>query len=710
MRRLSKVSCTAVALLVLHVAVTPAARAQTAPTVRAIDAAPFATGMVASPKGDMVAWVHNTEGRRSIWVAGGPGYAARTLADFAQDDGQEVSQLAFSADGRMLWFVRGSGPNRAGENPNPTSAPAGAEQAIWRVRLDEPGAKPERIIAGSTPSPAPQGDAMLFSRRGDVMKLTFTNGKAEAAPLFEMRGGANEFRWSPDGSKVAFVSDRGTHAFVGVFDTAKGTLTWLAPSTDTDGSPVWSPDSRRVAFLRQPYQKRRMLFLAERTAQPWSVHVADATTGTATEVFRATPGMGSAFWPMQAETQILWTADDRLVFPWERDGFLHLYSVPAAGGAYTQLDRGPHEVEYVTLDARRTHVLFNSNQGDRDRRHVWRVKASGGEAAVAVTGGPGIEWQPTALADGSVAFLRSDARLPAHASIAVARGEGALAPPRYLAPESMPASYPSQRLVVPTVVDIKAADGIESHAQLFLPPAGQFSGKRPAIIFLHGGSRRQMLLGWNYGAYYHHAYAMNQALALRGWVVLSLNYRSGIGYGRDFREALNYGAGGASEYRDVEAAARWLRARADVDTAKVALWGGSYGGYLTAMGLTRNPELFAGGVDIHGVHDWNVGIATFRTDYNPLEDPAATALAFKSSPLSQVQRWKDPVLLIHGDDDRNVRFIETLTLIEKLRAQNVTVEQLVFPDEIHGFLRHESWMRAYEGALDFLDRRVLRHN
>jgi dipeptidyl aminopeptidase/acylaminoacyl peptidase len=481
----------------------------------------------------------------------------------------------------------------------------------------------------------------------------------------------------------------------------------MSPSTDTDGSPVWSPDSRRVAFVRQPYQKRRMIFLAVRTAQPWSIQVADVATGEAREVFRAAPGTGSAFWPMQAETQILWSADNRLVFPWERDGFLHLYSVAANGGSYTQLDRGPHEVEYVTLDRSGTHVLFNSNQGDRDRRHVWRVKAAGGEAATAITAGPSIEWLPTPLADGSVAFLRSDARVPAHASIMPMTGS-ALAPARFLAPQTMSASYPSTQLVVPTSVEIKAADGIESHAQLFLPPAGQFSGKRPAIIFLHGGSRRQMLLGWNYGSYYHHAYAMNQALALRGWVVLSLNYRSGIGYGRDFREALNYGAGGAAEYGDVAAAARWLRARGDVDTSKVALWGGSYGGYLTAMGLTRNPELFAGGVDVHGVHDWNVGIATFRTDYNPLEDPAATALAFKSSPLSQVQRWKDPVLLVHGDDDRNVRFIETLTLIEKLRAQKVPVEQLVLPDEIHGFLRHESWMRVFESALDFLDRQVLR--
>ena len=254
---------------------------------------------------------------------------------------------------------------------------------------------------------------------------------------------------------------------------------------------------------------------------------------------------------------------------------------------------------------------------------------------------------------------------------------------------------------MPTAITLRAADGVTSYGQVFMPPNATPGKKYPAVIFLHGGSRRQMLLGWNYGSYYHHAYAMNQALALRGYIVVSLNYRSGIGYGMEFREALRQGATGGSEYGDVVAAARWLGARADVDRTRIGLWGGSYGGYLTAMGLTRNPELFKAGVDVHGVHDWNVGIRTFIPDYDVYEDPARTRLAYLSSPMAQVKNWRAPVLLIHGDDDRNVRFIETLTLIQQLREQGVPVEQLVFPDEIHGFLRHESWIRAYEAALDF---------
>jgi dipeptidyl aminopeptidase/acylaminoacyl peptidase len=217
-----------------------------------------------------------------------------------------------------------------------------------------------------------------------------------------------------------------------------------------------------------------------------------------------------------------------------------------------------------------------------------------------------------------------------------------------------------------------------------------------------------MLLGFHYREDYHHAYALNQYLARRGYLVLSVNYRSGIGYGMEFREAIDYGAHGASEFADVLGAGLYLRSRPDVDPARIGLWGGSYGGYLTALGLSRASDLFAAGVDVHGVHDWNVVIRNFAPTYDPEKDRDFARRAFESSPLASVKTWRSPVLLVHGDDDRNVPFSETVTLAEALRKQGVLFEQLVFPDEVHGFLRHASWMESYAATADFLDRSLKR--
>ena len=191
--------------------------------------------------------------------------------------------------------------------------------------------------------------------------------------------------------------------------------------------------------------------------------------------------------------------------------------------------------------------------------------------------------------------------MPARAAVLEASG------PRDLAPQTVPADFPAAKLVVPQQVIFSAADGMRIHGQLFLPDDGK--AKHPAVVFFHGGSRRQMLLGWNPMGYYSNAYAMNQYLASRGYVVLSINYRSGIGYGLNFRQALHFGPGGASEYNDVIGAGLYLRSRADVDGKRIGAWGGSYGGYLTALALARASDLFAAGVDLHGVHSGTAVLA-----------------------------------------------------------------------------------------------------
>lgn len=186
--------------------------------------------------------------------------------------------------------------------------------------------------------------------------------------------------------------------------------------------------------------------------------------------------------------------------------------------------------------------------------------------------------------------------------------------------------------------------------------------------------------------------------------MLSVNYRSGIGYGMEFREALDYGATGASELNDVMGAGLYLRSRNDVDPDRIALWGGSYGGYLTALGLARASDLFAAGVDIHGVHDWNVVIKNFVPSYDAEKRAELARVAFESSPMAYVDGWRSPVLLIHGDDDRNVPFSESVDLAEALARWGVPYEQLVFPDEVHGFLLHDTWLTIFRAASGFLDR------
>ncbi|MDH4063439.1 MAG: prolyl oligopeptidase family serine peptidase [Acidobacteriota bacterium] len=678
----------------------PAAQPAAAPiTIERLMAAPFPTDLKAAPAGGGIAWVASASGVHNVWTAAPPDYRARAVTSYTGDEGLWITDVQWTSDGRTLVYVRGDGANRQGESPNPAQLQERPEQAVFAVPVA--GGTPRRLEPGAGPVPSTRGQRVAWVSRGQIWSVDLASADAKAEPLVTARGSASALAWSPDGSMLAFSSNRGTHAFIGVFTVESRSLRYLDASLDRDGNPVWSPDGRRLAWMRQAAAPRAPLFSPRRTAdEPWSLRVADIASGAAREVWKADSGYGSAFQGVVAESQLFWGSGDRLVFPWEKEGWLHLYSVPVSGGAATLLTPGAFEVEYVTLAPDRSRIVYNSNQDDIDRRRVWSVPVDGSAQPAAITR-EGITWQPVVTSDGStIAALHSDARTPP--SLVVIGADGAS---RALT-GTLPADFPSAALVEPQAVTVTATDGMPIHAQLFLPRNLAPNDKRPGLIFFHGGSRRQMLLGWHYNYYYRNAYAMNQWLASQGYVVLSVNYRSGIGYGLEFREALNYGATGGAEFNDVMGAGLYLRSRPDVDPARIGLWGGSYGGYLTAMGLSRASDLFAAGVDLHGVHDWNQGIRTFVPDYNVLDDPDFSRRAFAASPLASVDTWRSPVLLIHGDDDRNVSFVESINLLVALRKRGVEVEQLVFPDEVHDFLRHENWVRAYRAAADFFNRRL----
>ncbi len=658
---------------------------------------PFPSELTASRRGERVAWAFDSQGKRNIWVAEGPRFNARQLTKYNQDDGQELTDLEFSADGNWIVFVRGGDKNSAGEYPNPTIDTAGVKQQVMAVNWTT--GQVRAISEGTNPIPSPTTPKVLFSKDDKLWIVSLVDPNSKPVQLFTARGANGAPHWSPDGRYVAFASGRRDHGFIGVYDTVAESIRYISPTVDRDSAPRWSPDGKHIAFVRRPAVGNQTPLFLDDAPDPWAIYTADLDTGKAREIWHSGRNPNDAM--LGGEDQLQWMAGDRIIFTSEQDGWRHIYTVPAAGGKAENLTPGECEVENIAYTPERLSIFYSSNCGDIDRRHITQVQAWGGPRPV--TTGEKIEWSPVVTGDGQyIVYFASDAKTPAMPYAMPLPGGTS----QMLAREALPANFPSDKLVVPQQVIFKASDGQQIHGQLFLPQNATRGAKMPAVIFMHGGPIRQMLLGWHYGYYYHNSYAMNQYLASRGYAVLSVNYRSGIGYGRGFRLAAKRGAHGASEYQDIVAGANYLRSRDDIDQKHIGLWGGSYGGYLTALGLARNSDLFAAGVDLHGVHDWSQRISGANwVDYNN-RDAVKTAL--DASPVASVSKWKSPVLLIQGDDDRNVSFSQMVDLARRLREQNIEFEQIVFPDEVHDFLLHRDWLTAYHAASDFFDKHLRR--
>jgi len=699
---------TTFAVLLLSSAVVVAQpAAQAGFTLQQVLSSPFPTNLVAAEKPGRIAWVFSSKGARNVWVADAPQFAARQVTHYSEDDGMPLASLKLTPDGRTAVYARGTETNAAGEVADPTSGTEKRTQQVWAVDVDK---GDPRLLGDMGCSEegceeiqiSPNGEFVLWSANKQIW-IAPISGKEKAKPLTYARGNNSSPRWSPDGKQVAFVSDRGDHSFIVLYEFGQAHLRYVLPSADRDGAPRWSPEGSQIAFIRLAGKQMKQPIIPQ-LPLPWSIWVYDVAKDSGTEVWKSGPALDDTLPFLTAEGSFHFAAKNRIIFSSEQGGWNHLYSVATSGGNATLLTPGNFETEDVALSTDKNFVIYSSNQyssdyQDIDRRHLWKVSVEGGTPQ-ALTHGETMEWTPLEVA-GKVVCLGSTATAPAMPYVVTASGRD------MIAKSALPADFPSAQLVTPKQVIFKAEDGWGIHGQFFEPKQAVATeqAKRPALIFIHGGSIRQMMLGFHYMDYYHNAYAMNQYLASKGYIVLSVNYRTGIMYGRHFREPKDGGPRGGAEYKDIVAAGRYLQTLPNVDAAKIGLWGGSYGGYLTAMGLAHNSDMFAAGVDLHGVHDWSGFRSEFAADAPDREE--ALKLAFQSSPNAAIATWKSPVLLIQGDDDRNVEFSQTVDLLQRLREQKVHVEELIFPDEIHGFLLWKSWIRAYSATEDFFGRELV---
>jgi dipeptidyl aminopeptidase/acylaminoacyl peptidase len=690
-------------------------------TLEQVKSYPFPNELTAAATGTRLAWALNERGARNVFVAEGPDFQARQLTTYRMDDGQELTSVSVAPDGRYVVYVRGGehGSNWDDLLPvNPASIPVPPKPGLWSVPFG--GGEPKLLAeGGDEPEISPRSDVVAFVKDRQLWVVPIDGSQPAKRILAAVRGDPGSPQWSPDGSRIAFVSNRGDHAFIGVFVNDSTPIIWLAPSTSRDGSPRWSPDGTRIAFVRRPGSGGAPDSILVQRHQPWSIWTAAAATGEGRRLWESPKTLRGSFPTTHGQANLHWAAN-RIVFLSYMDGWPHLYSIaPGAreagvGGEPLLLTPGRYMAEYVRLSPDRRFLVFAGNAGrdadDIDRRHVVKVPVDRAAPEV-LTPGAGLEWTPVVTGDGStIAFIGATVLWPPLPAVMPVNG-GTI---RWVGRERIPADYPAAKLVVPTKVVYKAPDGVEVHAQLFDVARGprdlERRGRRPAVVFVHGGPPRQMLLGWHYSDYYSNAYAMNQYLASKGYVVLSVNFRLGIGYGREFHHPPGGGVQGASEYQDVKAGAEYLRTLPQVDPARIGIYGGSYGGFLTALALARDSDLFAAGVDIHGVHNWTGERARpllASDQYEKAPDVTrALEVAWQSSPVSSISRWKSPVLLIHGDDDRNVRFSQTVDLARRLAAAGVPFEELIIPDDTHHWMRHANALRVNAATAEFFDRKL----
>jgi dipeptidyl aminopeptidase/acylaminoacyl peptidase len=374
----------------------------------------------------------------------------------------------------------------------------------------------------------------------------------------------------------------------------------------------------------------------------------------------------------------------------EKTGFSHLYRKPYAGGEGVALTTGRFEVQDVELSRDKQTFFLTTNEEHPGEQHFYAMPAAGG-ARTKLTSGVGKHEVTLSHDEKGLAVVHSYMNRPPELFL---KNGSAL----QRITESPSPDFQAQRWTEPVLTTFKARDGADVWTRVYKPTGWVKGG--PAVIFVHGAGYLQNAHKW--WSQYSREYLFHHLLMERGYLVVDADYRASAGYGRDWRTGI-YRFMGGKDLEDHVDLAKWIVTEHGVDAKRIGIYGGSYGGFITLMGMFTTPDVFAAGAALRPVTDW----AHYNHGYtsNILNEPHKDSEAFKkSSPIYFAQNLKGALLICHGMVDVNVHYQDSVRLVQRLiELRKENWELASYPVEDHGFVQPTSWADEYKRILKLFE-------
>lgn len=552
---------------------------------------------------------------------------------------------------------------------------------------------------GSTLAWSQDGQLLLFSVAGAYHLL----GGDELWRKVKLPGQPQSAVWSPDSQHLLVCLTGEDYRDRLILTTREGTVLWVTDASQAGVSGAhWMDGQRFVYQVSQDIRRVHDWYLATLpTGREW------ADYSRIGEQQKLRPEIRHLFHEEQADRRgalsfsslLPSPVGEHLLFSLELDGWLHHYRYDLSSGQMEQLTAG--ECEDFGQAGDRPHwspdgqrFVYASNRGDLIRRDLW-VYDLASSSEQRLTDFPVTNLQPKWSPDGQrIAFVHCDQRRAGDLWV-LHLEDGRL----QQLTDSMPAGL-AEKLQEQEHVRYQGALDWDIDGFLLKPADFDPNKRYPALVWVHGGPIRQLRGSWHPSYSYAHFYAVNQYLADQGYVVLSVNYRGGIGYGKEFRFGL-YRKMGVDDVLDVVNAGRYLKQLSYVDADKVGVYGLSYGGYMTLHCLTQYPEEFAVGVNFAGIWDYaqwarwiesrsHRGGTQFACFFCGMPSDAPELYA-QGSPVTFRESLSRPLINFQGTKDANVDFAQLDRIVEDCVQLGKTYEAYYYPNEVHMFAYRHTW-------------------